>query len=93
MEISNEDRFSPRDKMVKKTAKWNPGLSVGCKASRAVGRPRKRWEDDINEFLKPEETEETKGNGLKNNDTWIRVATDQHTEINGKYMRNKSERC
>ena len=27
--------------------------------------------------LKPEETKETKGNDLKNNDTWIRVAKDQ----------------
>ena len=31
-------------------------------------------EDEINEFLKPEETEETKGNEMKNNDTWIKMA-------------------
>ena len=61
----------------RRAAKWNPGLSIGCKASRAVGRPRKSWEDDINQFLKPEETEETKGNKLKNNDTSIMVAKDQ----------------
>ena len=42
-----------------------------------MGRPRKRWEDDVNQFLKPEETEETKGNDLKNNDTWKREAKDQ----------------
>ena len=46
----------PETRWSKKAAKWNPGLSIGCKASRAVGRPRKRWEDDINQFLKPEET-------------------------------------
>ena len=28
----------------------------------------------MNEFLKPEETETTKGNEMKNNDTWIKVA-------------------
>ena len=39
MEIGNEDRFSPRDNMSKKVAKWNPGLSIGCQASSAVGRP------------------------------------------------------
>ena len=78
MEIGNEDCFSAEDKMVKKKVeKCNPGLSSGFKASRAVGRPRKRQEYDINQFFKPEETEETKGNDLKNNDTWIRVAKDQ----------------
>ena len=85
MEVGNEEHNSARDKMVKKTAKWNTGLSSGCKASRVVGRPRKRWEDDINQFLKPEETKETKGNDLKNNDTWMRVAKDQ---IRWKEMEN-----
>ena len=66
--------------MVTTAAKWTPGLSSGYKASR-----RKRCEDDINQFLKPEETEETKGNDLKNNDTWIRVAKDQ---IRWKEMEN-----
>ena len=50
-----------QDGQKKKAAKWNPALSIGCKASRAVGRLRKRWEDDIHQFLKPEETEEIKG--------------------------------
>ena len=67
----------PETRWTKKAAKWNPALSIGCKASRAVRRQRKRWEDDTNQFLKPEETEETKGNDLKNNDTWIMVAKDQ----------------
>ena len=31
----------------KKAAKWSPDLSIGGKANRAVGRPRKRWEDEI----------------------------------------------
>ena len=39
---------------------------------------KKRWEDEISEFLKPEETEETKGNEIKNNDTWIKM--DQNRE-------------
>ena len=42
--------------------------------NRPVGRQKKRWDDEINDFLKPEETEETKGNDKKNNDTWIQVA-------------------
>ena len=47
----------PDPRWTKKAATWNPGLSIGAKANRAVGRPRKRWEDDINHFLKSEETE------------------------------------
>ena len=41
------------------------------------GKTDKRWEDDINQFLKPEETEETKGTELKNNGTWVWAAQDQ----------------
>ena len=49
---------------------WNPGPDNKIRTNRAVGRPRKRWEDDINEFSRPEETEEATGNDLKNNSTW-----------------------
>ena len=38
---------------------------------------KKRWEDEINDILKLEETEETKGNERKNTDTWIKVATNR----------------
>ena len=59
----------PETRLTKTAAKWNPGLSIGAKAYRAVGRPNKRWEDDINQFLEPEETAETKGNDLKDKKT------------------------
>ena len=85
----------PETRWSKKAAKWNPCLGSGCKASRAMGRPRKRWEDDMNQFRKPEETEETKGNDLKNKDTWMRGAQDQlrWKEMDKDHTRNKSERC
>ena len=35
-----------------KAAEWNPELSSRYRTNRAIGRPKKRWEDDINEFLK-----------------------------------------
>ena len=38
--------------MGKKAAEWNPELSSKYRTSRTIGRPRKRWEDDINDFLK-----------------------------------------
>ena len=48
---------SPSDRWLKKAAEWNPELSSRCRTNRAIGRPRKRWEDDINEFLKQESEE------------------------------------
>ena len=36
------------------------------KNSRKAGGPAKGWEDDLNEFVKDEETEATQSNDLKN---------------------------
>ena len=38
--------------MVKKAAEWNPELSSRYRTNRAIGRPKIRWEDDMNDFLK-----------------------------------------
>ena len=43
---------SPSERWLKKAAEWSPNLSSRFKTDRALGRPRKRWEDDINDFLK-----------------------------------------
>ena len=48
----------PDQRWAKKAATWNPGLSTKHQTNRPVGRPKKRWEDKINDFLKPEETED-----------------------------------
>ena len=40
------------ERWLKKAAEWNPDQSSRNKTNRAIGRPRKRWEDDINDFLK-----------------------------------------
>ena len=64
MDSSNEDRFTPRNKMDEESSKmvfklqhWNQSIQSSGKTN------KKRWEDDdINQFLKPEETEKTKGN-------------------------------
>ena len=39
-----------------------------------MGRLRKRWGDEVNDFFKPEETEATNGSDVKNDRTWIQVA-------------------
>ena len=43
---------SPSERWLKKAAEWNPELSSRFWTNRAIGRPRKRWEDDIHDFLK-----------------------------------------
>ena len=54
-----EERWS------RKISELNPGLNGGVKTNRPVERPRKRWENEINDFVKEEDTEETKGNDLE----------------------------
>ena len=70
---------SPSERWLKKAAEWNPDLSSRYRTNRALGRPRKRWEDDINEFLKQEFEEN--GNpierGNQTNKTWINIAKDR----------------
>ena len=39
-----------------------------------LGRPKRRWEDDINEFLKPEETKGKEKYDLTNNNSWMTEA-------------------
>ena len=51
----------PHERWTNKIIEWNPSLDNKIRTNRSVGRPRKRWEDDINVFLKPEATKEAKG--------------------------------
>ena len=64
----------------KKAAEWNPDLSSRYRTNRAIGRPRKRWEDDINDFLKQvleeKENEEPIERRIQNNNNWINIAKD-----------------
>ena len=64
----------PKERWVIKAAAWNPGLSSKITTNRAAGRPKKGWEDEINQFLKSKETEATIGSDVKNNDRWIWAA-------------------
>ena len=59
METGDENCTPPSERWLIKAADWNPEFSSKNRTKRAIGRPRKRWEDDINEFLKfvEEETE------------------------------------
>ena len=57
----------PEDRWSSKITEWNPALDCTIKTHRLVGRPRKRWEDEINENLSPEESEETRGSEEQQN--------------------------
>ena len=50
----------PNERWMVTAAERNPELSSRYKTYRSIGRPRRRWEDDINEFLKLEENETEK---------------------------------
>ena len=65
--------------MAEKVADWNPELSTRYRTNRAIGRPRKRWEDDINEFLKQEfeDTKDPVESNNQTNKTWINIAKDR----------------
>ena len=61
------------------------------KTNRAIGRPRKRWEDDINDFLKQvleeKENEDPIERRNQTNNNWIDIAKDwrRWALLEGKY--------
>ena len=82
---------SPSERWLKKAAEWNPELSSRYRTNRAIGRPRKRWEYDINEFLKQEceENENPIESSNQTNSTWINIqeVKDEDTAIISKSKR------
>ena len=68
---------SPSERWLKKAAEWNPDLSSRYKTNRAIGSPRKRWEDDINDFLKQVLEEKENENPIERsnqtNKNWINI--------------------
>ena len=68
---------NPEERLTEKQQHGIQVLASRQKTNRKVGRPKKRLEDYINQFVKPDETEETRGSDLKNNDTWLKAAKDQ----------------
>ena len=79
-----------------KPAEWNHELSSKYRTNRAIGRPRERLEDDINEFLQLEEneTENLIGSSSQFNKTWINAAKDRGrwTLLENKFTMTAEER-
>ena len=82
---------SPSERWIKKAAEWNPELSSKYRTNRTIGRPKKRWEDDINDFLKQNHDErktyEPHERKNQNNNMWINIAIDRKewTRLEEKY--------
>ena len=70
---------SQKERWLIKAAEWNPELSSKYRTNRSIGRPRKRWEDDIHEFLKQieDETENLTESISQIKKNWINTATDR----------------
>ena len=87
---------SPSERWLMKAVEWNLELSSKYRTNRAIGRPRQRWEDDVNEFLKfvEDETENFTESSSQINKTWINTAKDsgRWTLLNEKYTMTSQER-
>ena len=70
---------SQKERWLINAAEWNPELSSKYRTNRSIGRPRKSWEDDINEFLKQidYETENLTESSNHINKNWINTAKDR----------------
>ena len=71
--------LSPSERWLIKAAEWNPELRSKHRTNRAIGRPRKRWEEYINEFFKhvEGETEILTENSNQIHKHWINTAKDR----------------
>ena len=87
----------PSERWFKKAAEWNPELSSRYRTNRAIGRPKKRWEDDINDFLKQnledKENEEPLERKSQNNNIWINIAKDRKEWTQGNVQNDRKEIC
>ena len=87
---------SPNERWLIKAAEWNPELSSKYWTNRSTGRPRKKWEDDINEFLKQieDETENLTESSNHINKNWINTAKDRGrwTLLEENYTKNSVTR-
>ena len=61
----------PTERWTSKIFDGHPGLDNKIKTRRLVRRPKRRWADDINEFIKPGDTKEVKKCDLTNNNSWM----------------------
>ena len=64
----------PEERWTSKIFTWHPGLDNEIRTRRMVGRPKRRWEEDINKFVKPGKIRERTKYDLMNNNSWMMEA-------------------
>ena len=71
--------LSPSERWLIKGAEWNPELSSKHRNQQSKRKTKKKWEDDINEFLKQVEdvTENLTESSNQINKNWINTAKDR----------------
>ena len=81
----------PEERWTRIIFDWHPGLDNKIETRRLVGRPKRRWEDDINEFLKPGEVEERTKYDLMNKNIWMTEAKkyEEWKKKEEKFMKNR----
>ena len=86
METGDENRF-PEERWLRKQLDGTLNSGMKYKTYEAVGRPRKRWEDEINDFLSADRIENALNNAETNNNGWIKTAKDLKVlDENGKQV-------
>ena len=80
----------PEERWSRKTAEWNPGIDNCIKTNRSVGRQRKRWEDEINEFIRRKKLKNPKGMIEK---TTKHGYSKQSSNKNGKRKKKNSQKA
>ena len=92
METGDENRNITEREMVDQSCGMEPRTQLKIQDQQTIGRPRKRWEDDINEFLKQieDETENLTESSNHINKSWINTAKDRGrwTLLEGNYTKN-----
>ena len=78
----------PEERWTKKIFDWRPGLDNKIKTRRLVGRPKRRWEDDIHEFFKQDETKGKAKCDVTNNNSRM---TEAKNVKNGRRMKKSSQ--
>ena len=85
----DESRGWPPRRMDHRSRSVESGAhSVWTWSLRRAGRPANRWEDDLNDFVKDEDTEATQSNDLNHKNTWLIIANIYEWEKKKENMAN-----
>ena len=77
MEISDANSIIASREMGQEGSGMEPWPQHKIQNLQSRGKTEKRWEDEINEFLRTEGIEEQTNIDERNNDAWIKTAKDQ----------------